>query len=118
MPFSFSARGNAARGGGIATRAAVLGAGTLQKVEVEVRTWFPPDVSDSIPLQMTQTAWVQPWFLRRREKRISQPSTILPFAYEYLLFSPVGFKGNLSLLEICLFFPGVLAKWKIRSAFF
>ena len=37
----------------------------------------------------------------------------LPFASEYCLFSSVGFKGNLSLLEICLFFPGALTKWKV-----
>ena len=32
------------------------------------------------------------------------------------LFSPVGFKGNLSLLDIV--FPGVFPKWKDRSWFF
>ena len=31
-------------------------------------------------------------------------------------FSPVGFKGNLSLLDI-LFFPGVLTKWKLEKMF-
>ena len=30
------------------------------------------------------------------------------------LFSPVCFKGSLSLLEILLFFPGGLSKWKSR----
>ena len=36
-----------------------------------------------------------------------------------LFFSPVGFKGNLSLLEIFLFFPGVSTKWKwwLRNPF-
>ena len=29
----------------------------------------------------------------------------------YLLFSPVGFKGNLSLLDICLVVPADLSKW-------
>ena len=29
------------------------------------------------------------------------------------LFSPVGVKGNLSLLEICFFFPSVSTKWKV-----
>ena len=29
---------------------------------------------------------------------------LLPFAEEYCIFSPVGFNGNLSLLEICVFF--------------
>ena len=29
-----------------------------------------------------------------------------------ILFSPVGFKGNLSLLEIFQFFPGDLSKWR------
>ena len=28
------------------------------------------------------------------------------------IFPPVGFKGDLSLLEIFLVFPGVLTKWK------
>ena len=31
---------------------------------------------------------------------------------ETSIFSPVGFKGNLSLLDIPSFFPGVLTKWK------
>ena len=30
----------------------------------------------------------------------------LPFGQEYFIISPVGFKENLSLLELCLFFPG------------
>ena len=30
------------------------------------------------------------------------------YIYIYFLFSLVGFKGNLSLLELCLFFPGGL----------
>ena len=28
------------------------------------------------------------------------------------VFSPVGFKGNPALLEMCLFFPGGLSKWQ------
>ena len=41
-------------------------------------------------------------------KRATQgASNKLPFAQEYCLFSPVGFKGNLSLLD---FFPGDLSK--------
>ena len=31
---------------------------------------------------------------------------LLPFGEEYVLFSPVGFNGNLSLLEIFIFFQG------------
>ena len=37
----------------------------------------------------------------------------LPFASEYLLFSPVGFKGNPSLFDIFSFFPLDLSKWKV-----
>ena len=37
----------------------------------------------------------------------------LPFAYKILfLSSPVGFKGKLSLLDLFVFFPGGLSKWK------
>ena len=41
-------------------------------------------------------------------KRATQgASNKLPFAQEYCLFSPVGFKGNLSLLEIFFFSRGL-----------
>ena len=45
----------------------------------------------------------------------------LPFGWEYGLFSPVCFNGNLSLLELFIFFPGGLSKWmfpmKVRVGF-
>ena len=37
------------------------------------------------------------------------------YIYIYICISPVGFKGNLSLLEICLFVPGILTKWKMKA---
>ena len=37
--------------------------------------------------------------------RQTAPEWFLPFAEEYLRFSPVGFKGKLSLLEIFVIFP-------------
>ena len=43
---------------------------------------------------------------------------LLPFVEVYVLCSNVGFKGNLSLLEICyVFFPGGLSKWKTPRHF-
>ena len=42
---------------------------------------------------------------------------LLPFAEKYVLFSPVGFKGNLSLLEIFSSFPGVSTVWKFIVPF-
>ena len=37
---------------------------------------------------------------------------MLPFAQEYFVFFPLGFKGNLSLLEMCLVSRGRKRKWK------
>ena len=42
---------------------------------------------------------------------------IFHLAKNMLLFSPVGFKGNLSLLEIC-YFSGRKRKWRLWTAFF
>ena len=37
------------------------------------------------------------------------------FLKEYIVVIPLGFTGNLSLLDIFLHFPGVLGKWKVTS---
>ena len=40
-------------------------------------------------------------------------SAVLPFAWEYLFISPVGFKGNLSLPDMCVFSSrGRNRKWR------
>ena len=38
--------------------------------------------------------------------KLSRFGALLPFGQGYVLFSPVGFKGNLSLLELLYFFQG------------
>ena len=40
-------------------------------------------------------------------------SVCLPFGCALFIFSPVGFKGNRSLLDIFSFLPWVLSKWRL-----
>ena len=61
-------------------------------------------------------------FPKRGKEALNYPplaptTPLLPFVLEYLLFSLVGFKRNLSLYwKFVYFVPGVSTKWKFRDS--
>ena len=52
------------------------------------------------------------WFFTRWSSRVKDLLIKPLFSFEYVLFSPVGFKGNESILEIT-FFPADLSTRKV-----
>ena len=71
------------------------------------------DVSKSLRIQ-THHLLLYPCILTYCFCQVSLPPFHL-LNKEHLLFSLVGFKGNLALPDVFVFFPGDLSKWKLQK---